>query len=74
MAKFHVGQKVYSKVDRRSCSEPTTARAYSQFTVCGVRKCGNVYKYEVEDYDLYEFEENELMSSVEYGLSILLGK
>lgn len=71
--KFNIGQRVYSKVARRSSSEPTIARPGSRFTVCGIYKFGDMYQYKVEAYDFYDFNEDELMSAEEYAEKILQG-
>lgn len=73
LPKFHVGQIVYSKVERRSSSEPTWAPAGSRFRVRGVHHTYNGYEYECEDYDIYDFKENELMSTLSRAAQILKG-
>ena len=71
--KFHIGQTVFSKVARRASSEPTTARVGSQFRITGIHETWDGWEYTCEDFDIYEFKENELMSRKEYAVQILRG-
>ena len=59
--KYAIGQKVFSKVRRRSSSEPCWAEPGSSFNVVRVHQRGDTFVYDCEAYDFYEFEEDELM-------------
>lgn len=73
LPKFFIGQAVYSKVQRRSSSEPTWAPAGTKFRIKGIHRTHNGFEYICEDYDTYEFKENELMSTVQRAAQILKG-
>lgn len=63
--KYFVGQKVFSKVQKRAGSEPCLAPAGTSFDVVGIHQRGDTFVYDCECYDSYEFKEDELMSARE---------
>ena len=68
-AKFHVGDTVYNKVDRKGSFEPSVCEKHTKLVISTVSISNHTIYYTC-GFDGYVFEESELMSVDEYKASL----
>lgn len=73
LPRFHIGQIVYPKEGTFGSSEPSYCGPYEKVRIHKIEKGSNGFTY-ICGHDGYEFEENQLMSRLEYIIAVLKGK